>query len=250
VNLWTAVRIGEGSIVCVIGAGGKTTTVFALAEEGVSQGRRVLVTTTTRMWRPDLPLLLTADSQNLDRALGAGFHHHNPLAAGTAVSPDGKLLGLQPEQVCSLRSPQVILCEADGAAGRSLKIHRAGEPVVPACASHLLVLAGLDALGRSFSQMAHPTDYASSYFGLSTEAAIEPGHVADALLEGAIYRPQHATLTFILNKAEGEERVRIGRSIATRLLHRHPTAGILLLSHGRVIEVMDGGATGDSYTRP
>ncbi len=48
-NLSSAFRIQPHDVVAFVGAGGKTTAMFRLAEELVTQGKRVVVTTTTKL---------------------------------------------------------------------------------------------------------------------------------------------------------------------------------------------------------
>lgn len=248
-DLWDAIGVHRGAVVSVIGAGGKTSTVLALAWQAADRDLDVLVTTTTRMWLPDLPVVYSDSAADLDRALKPAFREHRVVAAGTG-SRDGKLLGLAPAAFSSLTSAGVILCEADGAAGRSLKIHRAGEPVVPACSTHLVVVAGLDALGLPFCDSAHPAPLAAEYFGEALEARIREQHVAGALLEGATFLPPSASLAFLLNKIEGPDRIEAARRISQHLGRDAPGSVVLLVSHGRVLDTAGGTTGSPSYTRP
>lgn len=235
-DLWDAVGASPGAVVSVIGAGGKTATVLALARQAKLREQPALVTTTTKMWLPDLPLVLSHSIPDLESRVRSALHAHPVVAAGSGTG-DGKLIGLDPAAVCSIGSTGIILCEADGAAGHSLKVHRPGEPVVPACTTHLIVVAALDALGRSFMEAAHPAALAAGYFGEGPAAAIREDHVAGALLEGATFSPGRASLVFLLNKAEGLERVAAGRRISRLLNQAAPSASVLLVSQGQVLKL-------------
>jgi probable selenium-dependent hydroxylase accessory protein YqeC len=250
VDLWDAAGLRTDSIVAVIGAGGKTTTVLTLAEQAARRGLATLVTTTTKMWPPEFPLYLTSDEIDLDSALWAGFEKHRLLAAGSTVSDEGKLLSLEPELLCSLRSPDIILCEADGAAGRSLKIHRPGEPAVPECTTHLFVVAGLDAAGRPVREAVHPSGFGARHYGVPDDFLVEEHQIFDALLEGSGYRPIGARLTLILNKAETDGSIAMGRRIAGVAEILNPGACALLTSHGEVVAAASHPPDDDPYTRP
>jgi probable selenium-dependent hydroxylase accessory protein YqeC len=249
-DLWDAAGLTADSFVSVVGAGGKTTSVLTLAEQARQRGFATLITTTTKMRPPCLPLRLTQVDADLDGVLKAGFERDRLQAAGSGVSDEGKLLSLEPALLCSLQSPDVIICEADGAAGRSLKIHRPGEPVVPPCTTHFLVVVGLDALGRPIAEAAHPSALSAQHFGTSEAAPIEEHQIFDALLEGAGYKPEGARLILVLNKADTEERLEIGRRIAGEARVLEPSAHVLLTSHGEVVEGTEPLVSERPYTRP
>lgn len=250
VDLWDAVGLTAHSFVAVIGAGGKTTTVLTLAEQAGRRGLATLVTTTTKMRPPALPLFLTREEADLDGALNAGFERNRVLAAGSGISDEGKLLSLEPSLLCSLGSPDIIICEADGAAGRSLKIHRPGEPVVPACTTHFVVVVGLDALGRPIREAAHPAALSAQQFGTTEDAPVEEHQIFDALLEGAGYRPEGARLILVLNKADTKDRQEIARRIAGVARMLEPGARVLVTSSGRLVEGTGPLLDEPPYTRP
>jgi probable selenium-dependent hydroxylase accessory protein YqeC len=249
-ELWDAIGGTQGATITLIGGGGKTSTVFRLAEQAAGRGWTVLVTTTTRMWRPDLPLILAEEAPELSISIQSVLARDHIAVAGERVSGDGKLIGLDPDRLCRLEGMDVTVCEADGAAGRSLKFHRPGEPVVPRCTTHLVVVSGLDAVGRSILESAHPPAFSAEYLGEREDSTIGRTHLERALLEGGGFRPPGARLIFLLNKADGQEQVRIGQQATRALLGAHPDATVLLVSFGHVVDVARDRAGPPSYTRP
>jgi molybdenum cofactor cytidylyltransferase len=230
-DLWDALGVVPGSFIALIGAGGKTTTMLALAAGAQQRRLRALVTTTTKIWPPPFPLVL-GSAADLDAALGDQFSRHVVVAAGASISPAGKLLGLPPEDLCSISAAEVVLCEADGAAGRPLKIHRVGEPVVPACTTHLVVLAGMDAPGQTVGASSHPSAESAAHFGMSEDDILDEGHIVTSLLDGARALPEGSALVFILNKVEDAQRREGAERIAGELQARVPGAAVLFASHG------------------
>lgn len=233
-DLWDALAVAPGSFIALIGAGGKTTTMLALAAQTRQRRLRTLVTTTTKIWPPPFPLVLDATA-DLDAALGDRFSRHIVVAAGASISPAGKLLGVPPESLCSISVAEVVLCEADGAAGRPVKIHRVGEPVVPNCTTHLVVLAGMDAQGQTVGAGSHPSAESALHFGTSEDDILDEGHVVASLLDGARALPDGAALFFILNKVEGALRRESAERIAVELRARVPGAAVLFASHGHLL---------------
>src|SRR5262245_57009270 len=148
--------VGRGDLVAVAGAGGKTTLVYRLAREAREAGLRVVVSTTTHMGT--LPeettgaVFLAADGDPgpaLDDALR---REKRATVLGPRVRED-KLEGLPPERVDALRDrADLVLVEADGARGRSLKVPAPHEPVVPGRTSLLVVVAALDVLGAPLDE--------------------------------------------------------------------------------------------------
>ena len=156
-DLLRALGLERGGVVSFAGAGGKTTLIYRLAREASLAGLRVLVTSTTHMGPLPAaargPLLLDAEPH------GSGASLRRLLAEPGQVTllgrrvRDGKFQGLSPERVDELRGgADLILVEADGARGRSLKVPADHEPVLPAATTLLLVVAAIDVLGRPLTQ--------------------------------------------------------------------------------------------------
>ena len=165
----------ELAVVTLVGAGGKTSALFRLAEEAVGGGRRVVTTTTTHIFAaqaeqaparlevtPDRPdavdwAALEAQlarhghcliwSQPGVRSAGAGGDSTDPTLTGS------KRQGLPPQVVDALAARagdlgiSLIAIEGDGSRRRPVKAPAPHEPVIPDCTTHLVPVAGLDGLG-------------------------------------------------------------------------------------------------------
>ena len=193
----------------VAGAGGKTTLVYRLAREAQAIGLRVIVTTTTHMGLPDEaagPVLIDAEGDLLPSLAEALQTHGRATVLGRRVRDD-KLEGLPPERVDALRgSADLVIVEADGARGRSLKVPAAHEPVVPESTTLLVVLAALDVLGAPLGEeRVHRVDAVSEATGLAQGAPVDEEAMIAALLSPSGYlrhfAPDRRTAVF-LNKAE------------------------------------------------
>jgi probable selenium-dependent hydroxylase accessory protein YqeC len=216
----------RGDVVAVAGAGGKTTLVYRLAEEACAAGLRVLVTTTTHMGTlPEAvtgPVFVEAEGDpgsRLDEALrGEG----RATLLGRKVRED-KLEGLPPERVDQLGSrADLVLVEADGARGRSLKVPASHEPVVPRSTSLLLVVSALDALGQPLDETwVHRLERVCEATGKAAGTILDEQAFVAALRHPAGYparlRPGQRSGVF-LNKVEDDRLREAGRCIAAGLV--------------------------------
>lgn len=181
-----ALPLQSGMIVALVGASGKTTTMFRLAAELAARGERVITTTTTHIGTPHESqterLLLTAEHERWREAAAEAMAKHRHITVAAATTAEGKLQGIPPEWTDDLRAlPGVstVLVEADGAKGRLIKAPAAHEPVIPASADLVLLLMSAEALGQPLSEaMAHRPEQISAVSGLVLGETITPQALA------------------------------------------------------------------------
>ncbi len=129
-------------IIAVVGAGGKTTLGNFIGKSLANMNRRVLFTTTTKIFMPaNTPVYLGA--AEAIRPLGAF------MTASKEVLSSGKLTGYCPDEIDAIASTGLfedIIVEADGAARKPVKAPNETEPVYPA-ADLIIGVIGLDCIG-------------------------------------------------------------------------------------------------------
>jgi probable selenium-dependent hydroxylase accessory protein YqeC len=221
-GLLSVLGIGRGDVVSVVGAGGKTTLVYRLAAEARSAGLRVLVTTTTHMGTlakaTTGPVLIEAESaieHDLARALAV---EGRATVLGRRVRPD-KLEGLAPERVDSLASAaDLVLVEADGARGRSLKVPAPHEPVIPDSTTQVIVVAALDVLGQPLDDTSvHRLDLVCAATGAQEGVPVGPALLAAALVHPSSYPSRiraGVRSGVFLNKADDEVAIAVAQVAA------------------------------------
>jgi probable selenium-dependent hydroxylase accessory protein YqeC len=156
-TLERALSLGNAELVCLVGAGGKTSLLRRLALECANQSARILVTTSTKMFQSELescgPFTLEPD---VGVVLAAHQHQKGGLACAASVqAPDGKVTGYTSRLLDRFHGSGLfhrILVEADGARGKNLKAPGAHEPVVPSSTTIVIAVVGLRALGRPLSE--------------------------------------------------------------------------------------------------
>ena len=121
--------IEKGSVVAVIGTGGKSSLIEALAAEvaELRPGHGIVVSPTTRMYPPLKP---------------------NVPHMGVLDDKTGKLTALPPEELAALIPEyDLVLLEADGSRGKPAKAWGAHEPVIPDHCTHTVGIFPVTALG-------------------------------------------------------------------------------------------------------
>jgi probable selenium-dependent hydroxylase accessory protein YqeC len=219
----------ERRYVHLIGGGGKTSLMFALAHALADAGRSVLTSTSTRIGDPEPEesdrVVLGSDAASLVEALNAEFltRRHVTVAA-SRLENEGKLLGLGVDQLDRLVEAQVaghVLVEADGAAGRSLKAHREHEPLVSARAGLVIAVIGADCLGMPMDdRYVHRAELLRARLGRAPGSIITPEDVARAFFhrDGYLARiGKNSEVIVFVNKAGTAEALGEARRLAEAL---------------------------------
>ena len=196
-------------LVALVGAGGKTSTLYALARQGVDNGKKVVITTTTHILpHPALPL---AGSLTELTALLAD----RPAATwGRYALPD-KLSGGGPPAE-ALAVADLVLVEADGARLHPLKAPADHEPVIPPEADAVVALAGLDCIGQTVGAICHRPERVCALLGAGMDHVLTPADAAAVLSHPQGGRKGvGGSMAFrvLLNKADTPERAAWGRDI-------------------------------------
>ncbi len=192
-------RLAGFKYIAFVGAGGKTSLCEYLGMHAAAEGRRVLLTTTTKIWAKE-PYITLAGKGSAEATT------HRLTRAGKAVE-NGKLTGLDGNEIEGLgQTYDLVLIEADGAKGLPLKYPAAYEPVIPAFSDHVVVVAGLDALGATVAQKVFRHDLFVEAAGLGQDATITPDvflrlFAKDALMKGI----GAERCTVVLNKFDATE---------------------------------------------
>jgi len=227
-TLKEALGLNRGEMVALIGAGGKTTTLYSLAHELWEQGEKVLVTTTTKIFKPAKPhvhrLFLAQDLEALLRELGK---IENPVVVGVGQGMDdsGKLLGLSPEWFNTLKRKGMmdsILIEADGAASRPLKIPAEHEPVIPEGCDLTVWVMGIKVLGRPLTtDWVHRAERGAALLGVELGAPVTEDVILNLVrnpagcLRGI---PPKSRKLALINQADSPEEVRQASALGHALL--------------------------------
>ena len=159
----------RSGLTAIIGGGGKTTLLYALAEELHHFGS-VIVTTSAKIRRPDhLPVADPTTPEELRAAL----RESSPLCLGSPW-PEDKLAAPTLPFGALVRAADYVLVEADGSKGLPAKAHAPHEPPIPAEAERVILVLGADAFGQPIAQVCHRPGLFAQRAGTSPDDILTP----------------------------------------------------------------------------
>lgn len=212
-------------IVCAVGAGGKKTTLYALAR--AHPGRVGLTSTvfmTTFSRRLGARRLITA-AADWPATVAAAAPGTRILAWAPPSEKSGRVGGIPPVVVADCHAAggfDVTYVKADGARMRAIKAPRADEPVVPTTAGTVLWLVSAAAFGQLLTdRIAHRPDEIAAVTGLSAGDAITPESVARLMTSprGMLRNlPAGARVIPVINAVDDGEREALAREAAAAAL--------------------------------
>jgi molybdenum cofactor cytidylyltransferase len=239
-QLSRALRIRPKDVVVLVGGGGKTTLMFRLADELAASGRRVVTTMTTRIFVGQMDRaparLVTEDEATLLAELPAALDsHRHVIVAGEVIVEQDKVQGVSPallDRIAAQTAVDAMIVEADGSRRLPFKAPAPHEPVIPASATIVVPLVGLDVLGQMLdAEHVHRPQLVAELTGAVVGDPVTPAMIAAVLAHpqgGAKDVPPTARLIPFLNKAEDEATLAAAREIARLLLQQSRIDSVLI----------------------
>src|SRR3989440_3873976 len=199
-------------LITIVGAGGKTTTMYSLASELAERGKRVITTTTTQIFYPEPDetdtLIVTSETHTLLNTIDEAWQKYRHLTVAGAILRTEKLAGLQPEQPYELlmkSGADAVIVEADGARHRMIKAPAEHEPVMPLQANVALLMISAEAINQPLSdRIAHRPELIAMVTGINVGDVLSPAVIARLITseQGALkHIPETATAYLLITHA-------------------------------------------------
>lgn len=195
-----------------IGAGGKTTSMFKLAEELKQLNKRVLVTTTTAIYYPDNNNIdnIVVGEMNFEQ-FGLSKKSGCITIWGSRVTEEQKLKGVRKESIDRIFDSgefDFVLNEADGAKRKPLKAPSDYEPVVPDSTTKVVGIIGVDSLYKPVKDNVHRPEIFCELTGLKENDKVNLESICEVILHNrGIFKniPPGVEKIVLLNKADDFE---------------------------------------------
>lgn len=191
-------------IIALVGAGGKTTAMFTLAQELLQTNQRIIITTTTHIFPPDPqeygPVFAPDDTR-----LQSFLQTHGIAVVASGQNAQGKLTGVTSSQIDQLAQlADYVLVEADGSRRMPCKVPASHEPALPQNAHQVVGVLGLSAVGQPFAQACFRAELACPHLSTSVSEAILPHHLANIAAQpwGLAKDTRNRSFTVLLNQKD------------------------------------------------
>ena len=228
----TALGAASGTT-CVVGAGGKKTTMRTLAHEL----DRAVVTATVRIPIFDDWVRRVAVTEDpgavIDEALASGGESAWPLGVVPEREREDRYYGYELDVLDALADRDVpILAKADGARMRRFKAPSTDEPRIPESADTVVPVASVHVVGEPLSEeLVHRVEEVSALTGLDPGEEIGAADLAAVLAsdEGGLKSvPDGATAIPLLNMVDDDALEATARAVAAEIHERADVPRVVL----------------------
>ncbi len=233
-SLTESLGLREREMISLVGAGGKTTLMFRLAQELTAGGKRVVTSTTTKILEPAIGetaiLFVDRDEEKTRAFVYRNLDRYKHITVAAERLGGGKLQGISPDlamDLWRLGGVEYLIIEADGASGRPVKAPRQGEPVIPTNTTLVVAILGADGEGRILAEEGvFRSEIVSRITGIPMGGRITDEAMAILMThEQGIFKgaPPSSRVVAFLNKVDIQDGVTAAKRIAQKILERmHP----------------------------
>ena len=214
----------KGHVVSLVGGGGKTTLLYAMASHCAQKGWRVLMSTTTHILRPENWLWAKTDAEIQE------LWAHGSYAVVGSPAPNGKLTAPPEADLAHwMAQADAVFLEADGAKHFPCKAPAEQEPVLLPQSDIVLAVAGLSALGQPLHKVCFRLEQACDLLQAEPETLLTPELLAQLLASHRGGRKQVGDRLFygVLNQADSAHRRHLGQQTLTILRQCYGLEGFL-----------------------
>lgn len=234
----------HSGFVCLVGAGGKKSTMYALA---AAHPGRVLLSSTSHMYpydpdRVDQIVTLGSAATPLPATGNARV-----VAVATDIGTPKRVGGVDAQRLQEIyreREFDVCVLKADGARARWIKSPGEHEPVLPDFATTVIPVVSVKVVGRPLDErIAHRPERLTALLGIAPGARIEPEHLSALLSHprGALKGVGEAQVIPLINMVDDDRLHGLAREIARAALAQSERISSIVLGcmkQARVVEII------------
>ncbi|MCG8378573.1 MAG: putative selenium-dependent hydroxylase accessory protein YqeC [Proteobacteria bacterium] len=213
----------HSGVVCCVGAGGKKTTMFQLAN---AHSGKVGITATAHIEYFPKTLAATNYIGTEDELLEAIKNDNSSKTIAFARPSErfGRRAGINPEMVQTFKEAgrfDLMLIKADGARSRFIKAPAKHEPPIPDVTTTVIPIISAKVIGMNLTEkIAHRIDQISNITGLNENDEIKPVHLAQLFSseQGSLKNTGDAKVIPLINMVDYSEQEVLARKAAIESL--------------------------------
>ncbi len=205
-------ELKKGNIVSIVGAGGKTTLLFELADE-LKKDYKVLVTTSTKIYLPkekqyDYLAIGIKEFDEIKDIKSNGIYVY-----GSHLNEEQKLLGIDVNIDQYLVNFDFILIEADGAKEKPIKGFETYEPVVLKTSSMTIGVCNIQAIGLMINaQNVHRLNQFLKITTKKENEAIKSSDLVSVILhDKGLFKDSVGKKVLVINQVDDEKQMEMAR---------------------------------------
>ena len=220
VNISKLLEVSEGSVISVIGCGGKSSLIELIASE--NKDKKVLVSPTTKMFPA------VSDKVMLCDTLQSCIEHKPQTGVqylGQFNSNKGVLEAL-PELILSemIKNYDIVLLEGDGSRSKPCKGWRDHEPVVPDFSTHTIGVVTMEALGKkATNEVVHHLEEFLTLTGLNEGEEITISALEDMICSpGGMFKRSIGKLFLVIANVEDDYIIYSAKKLLKNVIDKYP----------------------------
>lgn len=208
-------ELDEKDIISIVGAGGKTTLMFILAEE-LRNNYKVLVTTTTKIYAPSNEKydFICTDKEKFYEYIE--MKDNGIYVLGLGVNAENKVLGLTEESLDKLTPYfDYVLIESDGSKKKQLKGWNEFEPVVFSKTTKTIGIVDIKAIEMEINEeKVHRSNIFCNITGAHQGEKVKVKHLFNLITHPkGLFKGAQGERILYINKVESQEDLTLAQSL-------------------------------------
>ncbi|MBZ9621977.1 putative selenium-dependent hydroxylase accessory protein YqeC [Clostridium sp. FP2] len=209
----------EKDILSIVGAGGKTTMMFKLAEE-LRGSNKILVTTTTKVYTPALNKYDFICTDKNDFFKYCNMKENGIYILGLGINDENKILGLSYKELDELAPYfDYILIEADGAKKKRLKAWNEFEPVIYGKTTKTIGIMDIQSLGMVINEdSVHRSKIFREITGAHEGEIVKSEHLSEIIVNPrGLFKGAIGERILYINKVEDPKDLRLAELLVEEI---------------------------------
>ncbi|MGL4738528.1 MAG: selenium cofactor biosynthesis protein YqeC [Cellulosilyticaceae bacterium] len=168
----------QPGVTTFIGGGGKTSAIFQIARELKAQNKRVVVSTTTKMYYPTKTQIEEVLINPTEEMISVCLERVGALVVAGGCQED-KITSISWSTLeVAIRLADYVLIEGDGSKRLPLKVPALHEPVIPDESGQVVVVVGLSSLNERLEDVCFRKDRAVALLGIASDCIVDEQVIA------------------------------------------------------------------------